>query len=68
MCVLPDIAHCPLYIASHDGDGLGCVDDLARPCKVSRGEMDWQTALLRLAATDRDYPLVLQLIDTRGAA
>lgn len=68
MCILSDIAHCPLYIASHDGGGLGCVDDLARPCRVDRRELGWQAGLLRLAATGRDYPLVLQLIETRGAA
>lgn len=38
------IQHCPLYIESHDTRGLGCVDDLARPCKVERGEVKFQKA------------------------
>lgn len=39
---------CPLYIASHVGDGLGCVDDLARPCLVSRGRMNFHREVHRV--------------------
>lgn len=38
-------AQCPLYIESHVGNGLGCVDDLARPCLVERGEISYHEAL-----------------------
>lgn len=68
MCVLSDLAHCPLYLASHDGDGLGCVDDMSRPCRIYRCEMRWQPALWRLAASGKDYPGLLQLIHPAGAA
>ncbi len=42
------IRKCPLYIESHDGRGLGCVDDMARPCRVSRGEMNYHQAVIAI--------------------
>ena len=47
-CQWECIAQCPLYIASHEGHGFGCVDDLARPCMVQRGEMNYHTELQNL--------------------
>lgn len=38
------LRHCPLYLESHNTRGLGCIDDLARPCKVERGEMHFNKA------------------------
>jgi len=39
-CSSRSIADCPLYQASHDPDlaDLGCVLDLAQPCRVAQGE------------------------------
>lgn len=68
MCVLTDIADCPLYIVSHDAGGLGCVDDMSQPCLVARGKMDWQAGLLALAKSGRDYPSVVHFLNTRGTA
>lgn len=38
-CPHKRIAECPLFVASHDARfaGVGCVDDLAQPCRVDRG-------------------------------
>ena len=38
-CPHKRISECPLYVASHDTRfaGVGCVDDLAQPCRVGRG-------------------------------
>lgn len=60
------IADCPLYIESHFGRGLGCVDDMARPCLVARGKRDFQKAILDLAARGIDYPGMLQMVQTVG--
>jgi hypothetical protein len=65
-CPFGDLAHCPLYIESHNANGLGCVDDMARDCKVERGEMNFQAALLELAKRGIDHPGLLQSIQTVG--
>ena len=64
--ILGDIAHCPLYIESHCARGLGCVDDMSRPCMVERGEMNFQKSLLALAARGIDHPGMAQSIQTVG--
>lgn len=61
-----DIADCPLYIESHVGEGRGCVDDMALDCRVSRGQMNYQKAIIQLAAIGREYPGLLQSIHTVG--
>jgi hypothetical protein len=61
-----DIARCPLYIESHVGRGLGCVDDLMRPCRVKRGEMDFQTAVLALAGRGIAHPGMLETLNPIG--
>ena len=61
-----DIAHCPLYIESHNGRGHGCVDDMSKPCMVNRGKMNHQNAILQLAASEIDHPGLLQSIKTVG--
>jgi len=68
VCQFSDIAHCPLYIESHNGTGLGCVDDMSQPCLVERGKMDFQGACWKLVREGRDYPGLLQALDTAGAA
>lgn len=68
MCTFTNIADCPLYIESHMAQGLDCVDDMARPCRVERGKLDFQVACWKLAQLGRDYPGLLQLLDTKGAA
>ena len=63
---MTDIAHCPLYIESHVGKGRGCVDDMSRNCRVARGVLDFQQAILYLARSGVDYPGLLQSIKTVG--
>jgi hypothetical protein len=48
------VARCPLYIASHIGPDLGCVDDMALPCRVSRGVTSYQDQLVRVIAAGLD--------------
>lgn len=36
-CPHKDIRFCPLYVESHNGRCLGCVDDVGKDCKVARG-------------------------------
>lgn len=67
-CPLPEISLCPLYIESHVARGLGCVDDLARPCMVARGEMDFQSAVINLASRGIAHPGMLQALNTAGRA
>lgn len=55
-CPRETIAECPLYRASHDIRGLGCVDDLAEPCRVARGEISYHDALERLIADSFKRP------------
>lgn len=47
-CPWQTIDRCPLYIASHEGRGLGCVDDMARPCRVARGEEVYHHKVIEL--------------------
>lgn len=63
---MTDIAHCPLYIESHNGAGLGCVDDMALPCRVSRGEQDFQASIIDLASRGIAHPGMIQSIRTVG--
>ncbi len=56
---------CPLYIESHRGDGMGCVDDMALPCKVQRGEMDFHREAVAIAATGRAHPGLLRALNPR---
>lgn len=63
-----DIASCPLYIESHETRGLGCVDDLARPCKVKRGTMSFDGAVMALAAAGVAYPGMIERLPTAGRA
>lgn len=70
MCHLRDIARCPLYIESHTGSGLGCVDDMREPCRVDRGELAFQGAVLDLAARGIAHPRMLEVLNcfnTRAA-
>ena len=52
VCPHDKIQHCPLYVESHNCRGLGCVDDLAEPCKVKRGDMKYGPAVAALRAVD----------------
>lgn len=50
------IEYCPLYVGSHTGRGLGCVDGnedgpLAL-CRVGRGEIQYAEAVAKLRAVD----------------
>lgn len=65
-CPMGDLAHCPLYIESHNATGLGCVDDMARSCKVKRSTMDFQNAILELARRGIAHPGMIQSIRTVG--
>lgn len=65
-CPMGDIAHCPLYIESHNAGGLGCVDDMLQPCMVKRGKMDFQNAILELARRGIAHPGMIQAIRTVG--
>lgn len=60
--------HCPLYIESHDVRGLGCVDDLARPCMVERGEMDFQQQCRRLAREANPTQAIVVSLKPEGRA
>ncbi len=61
-----DISRCPLYIESHVGRGLGCVDDMALPCLVKRGEMEFQTAVLALAIRSIAHRGMLEALNPIG--
>ena len=47
-CPWQIIAKCPLYIASHEGNGFGCVDDMMQPCIVARGEGSYHRLIIDL--------------------
>lgn len=68
LCRFSDIAQCPLYIESHNGDGLGCVDDMSQRCMVERGLMDYDAACWKIAQRGRLYPGMLQSLTTAGTA
>jgi hypothetical protein len=61
-----DIAHCPLYIESHNAAGLGCVDDMSQPCMVARGKMNFQRQILMLASKGISHPGMLESVQTVG--
>lgn len=63
MCWRADKTKCPLYIESHVGSGLGCVDDMLQPCMVDRGEMDWQAAIVELARLGRRYSGMIEALN-----
>lgn len=63
MCWRSDITKCPLYIESHVGEGLGCVDDMLQPCMVDRGEMNFETAIMELARRGRRYPGMIEALN-----
>lgn len=48
----PGLLQCELFALSHDGRlcHLGCVDDLERPCRVNRGEWDYDQRVQRAIA------------------
>ncbi len=54
-CPHEHIEFCPLYVAGHstrvDVLSFGCVDDMARPCRVKRGKIDYAKSEAELAAT-----------------
>lgn len=52
-CPHGDVRWCPLYYASHEGDGCGCDDGNleAGDCAVSRG-LDYGVALAKLTAAN----------------
>lgn len=69
-CPWQTIHRCPLYIESHMGRGLGCVDDMARPCKVKRGEAVYHhmvIELIRRGFTPEDAGH-LEMMSVEGAA
>lgn len=47
-CPHAEIRFCPLYIASHENDGLGCVDGMVDPCRVARGDGAYAAMVARL--------------------
>lgn len=51
-CPFLQIADCPLYIIGHSPKiellKFGCVDDLAKPCRVERGVWKYEAAEMRL--------------------
>jgi hypothetical protein len=65
-CPVGDISRCPLYIESHVGRGLGCVDDLALSCKVARSEMNISAAVQTLADSGIIHPGMLKLLNPIG--
>ena len=55
-CPHSRIEFCPLYIAAHEGDGLGCDDGRLGEhdgCAVHRG-MDYGRALAKLSFANRE--------------
>jgi hypothetical protein len=67
MCWLPNLIRCPLYIESHVGRGLGCVDDMLLPCMVDRGEMNFQAAVLDLARRGISHPGMIESLNCPAA-
>ena len=53
-CPHANIQYCPLYVASHDADGLGCITsgDGEFVCMVEQGTLDHADALGKLMAHD----------------
>lgn len=59
-CPHDRIQHCPLYVESHHCRGLGCVDDVGRPCGVERGKMDYTKAVANLRAADAKLVAIVE--------
>lgn len=51
-CPHAHIQYCPLYVESHHARGMGCVDDVAKPCRVERDKMNYTGAIAALRVTD----------------
>ena len=51
-CPHARVQHCPLYVESHNCRQLGCVDDIAKPCRVERGKTTYTKAVKALRAVD----------------
>jgi hypothetical protein len=51
-CPHSRIQHCPLYVESHNQRHLGCVDDMAKPCRVERGKMSYARGVSSRRAED----------------
>jgi hypothetical protein len=52
-CPHANIVHCPLYIESHNGRGIGCSGGEAdRPCLVKAGRKNYTAELSRLVTVD----------------
>jgi hypothetical protein len=64
---MTDIAHCPLYIESHNARQLGCVDYLDRPCKVSRGIMGFDQSVWKLASMGIAHPGMIESLRCIGS-
>jgi hypothetical protein len=63
---MTNIAHCPLYIESHNAQGLGCVEDMSQPCLVARRKMNFQRQILVLASKGINHPGMLESVQTVG--
>lgn len=46
------VQFCPLYVESHNGRMMGCVDDLEKPCMVADGRLVYAEAVGKLMAVD----------------
>lgn len=67
-CPHPNIAHCPLYRASHEADGLGCDDGRLgehEGCAIDRGG-DYGQALAALWKANPD--LINEAAEAEGLA
>lgn len=56
-CPHEHMHECPLYRASHMPRGIGCMTggDMANPCAVARGEMDYDEEMERLFSPGAAY-------------
>lgn len=54
-CPHEQMHFCPLYFASHRGDGLGCAGGDVGGCAVSHGRMSYQEGVRRLMAADPGF-------------
>lgn len=55
-CPHSRIQFCPLYVESHNGRGLGCVDDVGKDCKVDRGILKYQDMLWAVEIVEPKLP------------
>lgn len=51
-CPHERIEHCPMYVESHRGTGLGCIGDDIMECDVTRGLLDYDREVLRIKRGD----------------